>query len=276
MAVIFKFDDYRAYLKKVVEQKKQVEIRFGLHRLAEMAQVQRPYFSKVMARQADLSADQVFLLAEGLGLNADEVRYFELLVERDRTPLAARRKRLTETLERMAEAQLATAKNLNAGNETLGGTDAAATSEYYLEPLVQIVHVSLFIPRFAAQPRELASALRITPARLNEIIDTLRNMGLVAYEGSALVPQRDSLHLDKHAKVYRIWRSQLRILALQRMNDLPLEEQVSFSSVFSADQQTKRAIHERFLAFLRSCEDLVRDAQSLQTFQISFDLFPWT
>ena len=234
-----------------------------------------------MARQADLSADQVFLLADGLGLNADESRYFELLVERDRAPLAARRTRLTESIASMAEAQLATAKNLNAGNETLGGAtlgnpDAAATSDYYLDPLVQIVHVSLFIPRFAAQPRELASALRITPARLNEIIDALRDMGLVAYEGMALVPKRDSLHLDKRARVYRIWRSQLRILALQRMNDLPLEEQVSVSSVFSVDQQTKRIIHERFLEFLRSCEGLVREAPSLQTFQLSFDLFPWT
>jgi uncharacterized protein (TIGR02147 family) len=276
MKLIFQHDDYRTYLRKVVEQKRHIEKGFGLHSLADMARVQRPYFSKVMARNAELSQDQVYLLCSGLGLADDETRYFELLVELERTALAERRQVLSKTIESMAEEQRTTANNLSAGKESLDLAPSTNLLEYYLDPLIQIVHISLFIARFSSHPRSLAEALRINPARLNGIIERLLNMGLVAYEGSRLIPKRDSLHLDKRNTLFRSWRTQIKTLSLQRLSELPLDEQVSFTTVFSADAATRRAIHTLFLEFLKSCESLVKDAPSHQTYQLSFDLFPWT
>jgi hypothetical protein len=149
-------------------------------------------------------------------------------------------------------------------------------ADYYLEPLVQVVHVALSIDYFNCNPEALSHDLGIEGRQLHGIIETLSRLGFLIKEGDRFIVKEPSLHLTKGSLLCKVWRNQLKQIAAQRMNKLVDSDFYSFATVFSADSRTQGVIQEKFIDFLKSCEQLVDAAPAARTYQLSFDLFPWT
>jgi hypothetical protein len=60
------------------------------------------------------------------------------------------------------------------------------------------------------------------------------------------------------------------------MESLPSDQSYSFSVIFAADASVQEIARRRFLDYVKSLEGLVREAPSRETYQINFDLLPWT
>jgi len=86
----------------------------------------------------------------------------------------------------------------------------------------------------------------------------------------------ENIHLPKQSPVYRSWRNQLKLLAINKIDTLADDQAYSFSVVFSANDDIRKEIHSRFLAYLKGVEELVGDAPQEHAYQMSFELFPWT
>lgn len=272
---IFSQTSYRDALQAIVKERKQLDRAFGFHALADAARIQRPYLSKVMKGTAHLNTDQLFLISTFLKLTTDECDYLQLLLDHERTIVAERKSQLAKKIKILADRHNDIAAHLRA--KAIDPRDAAdSLTDYYLDPLNQVVHIAISIDYFSKNPLALAAELSIPGAQLHAIVATLERLGLAYREGSRLRPREPSTHLSKHAPVYRAARNQNKLLSTVRINQLSPDEVFSFSTIFSADMPTRKDIDQRFLEFLKSCQGTVSEAPAHQVYQMSFDVFPWT
>jgi plasmid maintenance system antidote protein VapI len=262
-------------LANLVKERRAFEPRFGFHKLAEAARIQKPYMSKVMGGKANLSADQIYSIGTYLELTKEEQQYLQLCLEAARTGIASRKQELLERMEEIANQHRDSSEHLSSKIiETEDTTSPMA--DYYLDPMVQIVHVALAIPRYSKSPMTLAQDLGIPGPHMHSIVTILERTSLVVREGYALIPRDLNLHLPKSSPLYRAWRNQLKLLSLQKLNAQEVDEGTySFSTVFTCTETTRKKIHAQFLEFLKSCETSVKDAAPKRLYQMSFDLFSW-
>jgi uncharacterized protein (TIGR02147 family) len=272
MTNIFAETDYRTLLRASVEVKKSIHPKANLNALATAMGIQKPYLSKVLGGSADLSRDQLYLAGIYFGWNPREQEYVELLVEHERTQLAKRKASLKLEIEVIRTRELNTKNIIDKAELTVKHEDH---SVYYLDPIHQIIHISLTIPKFQNDLSLLSQALSLSQSRLLELIENLERLSLIKREKNKWISQSRNIHLPTSSPLYRPWRQMSRSLASQRLQTLSSEEAYQFSVVFSADRETRNQIHAKFLEFLKQTESTVKSAQPKETFQLSFDLFSW-
>ena len=147
---------------------------------------------------------------------------------------------------------------------------------YYLDPLIQIIHISLSIPRYQTDQLLLANDLRVPSPKLLGIINRLEHMQLIVRTKSAIKLLVESLHLPKESPVYKAWRNQLKLQAMNRLEIVTDHKAYSFSVVFSGNEAIRKEIQGRFLNLLKGVEKLVGEGPQEDVYQMSFELFPWT
>ena len=69
---------YKEILKEnLTEKKKHISKRFTFQNMAHHCGIQKTYLSKVLGRDGNLTADQLFLASDFLGLDADQREYLQ-------------------------------------------------------------------------------------------------------------------------------------------------------------------------------------------------------
>lgn len=100
---VFTFQDYRALLHDLMEERRHLDASLTLEQVASVAKVQKSYLSKVFHHRAHLSSDQIFLLSEFFRLNPVEGEYVVLLMEWERCEIPARRQYLESKLQKLKD-----------------------------------------------------------------------------------------------------------------------------------------------------------------------------
>ena len=250
----FDHTDYREALRELVAERKRVDTQFGFHSLADAARIQRPYMSKVISGKAELSVDQLYLICESIGLDAERATFIELLLNYSRSAVTARKKKLKSQIDATALSKRTSDANLKSKIVSTAGSDDL--SRYYLNPWTQIVHVALSIPRYSSDPKLLAQVLGISPHMMQTILQDLTLLNLVYSEGKNIIPRDGHLHLSRSSSLFQPWKTQLRLAAMQRQSYLTDETSYSFTAVFSATEDSRKRIHAKFLLFMKEFEAL--------------------
>lgn len=264
---------YRDFIKSAIGRAKERGEELTFQQLAEAMRVQKSYLSRVMADKAELSSDQIFLLAKFLRLNAKETEFLHTCLEWERSGLKERRTQLKEQLESLRKSLLESKEHINAPKIEL---DAAALQQYYLNPTMLIVHMAIAIPRYQTNVSLLAKDLRMAEADAERCLLKLVEMGLVEQRKNTFSPRIEALHLPRESPLYVPWRNALRALAngkLQFSND---QNAQSFHVLFSGDKEAAEKIWSDFLKFIQRTETTVRKAPCEDVYQLSFELIPWT
>ncbi len=272
---IYSYLDYRDILRKLVKERQQSDSHFTFARLAQRTGIQKTYLSKVINGSADLNADQLYVITEVFQLGVEEIKFMELLLERARTALPSRRKRLEEEILQIQMRHIDTKKQLRAENKTVGTEDSF--SAYYLDPYNLVVHTFLSVPRFQKNTEAIRASLGLSPEHFARIIKNLEGLGIIEWvkKNQNYQVTKEHLQLAKDSPLLEAHQSLMRALGFTQILKIQKNKKFSFQVTFSADDRTRVQIHEKFLEFLRAIEDSVRSAQPEEVYQISFDLFPW-
>jgi uncharacterized protein (TIGR02147 family) len=276
MLNIFRYSNFREILKQLVAQKKQTSGDFNFSMLATVLGVQKTYLSKVMGGFGQLSTDQVYALAENFSLTKDEHDYLILLIECERTGLAKRKQFLERRIAAIQAEHRNTKKNLKAKFSEDSIADARA--EYYLDPFMTIAHLFLTLPSYGGDSKKVAQRLKFSDFYSKKIFSALERIGIIEKlntPGFYRVVE-DHLHLSSESLLSTPYHALFRMASLQQLMKISPEERFAFSVTFSADNETKKIIHEAFLKFLREIEPAVKAAPIESVYQLNFDLFPWS
>ena len=266
--------DYREYLKEVLSQRKTLDSKFRLHQAAAYVGIQNTYLSNVLAKRVHLSADQLFLLSEFLGLKEKESQYLMNLMEWARSSVAQRKKRLKSEILAYEQSQKQAKSHLKA---TAHHPDSMELASYYLDPLLGVIHVFLQIERFAKQPEEIKRALRLSDTYFIQAIHQLERIGYIKSTGEGgyevLVKNR---HLPADSILCLPHQTLLRAKSQERIMETSSSERQSVSVTFSTEDEQVDKIKVLFLDFLSSAEKLVSRKPGEKVYQLNFDLFPWS
>ena len=143
-------------------------------------------------------------------------------------------------------------------------------------PPASLVHICLSIARYQSHPTQLARDLGIAPDEFRAIIERLERLGVIEQSKGRTTTLIKAVHLPKSSPAYKPWRSQLKLLCMERLGHRPQKDDYSFSVTFSATESVKDRIRAEFMELLKRVESDVREARAETTYQMSFDLFSWT
>ncbi|MCC7403406.1 MAG: TIGR02147 family protein [Bdellovibrionales bacterium] len=272
---VFRFLDYRDAISEIISESKSGLRPFSFSGLADAAQVQKPYVTRVFKKEAHFNSDQLFLIADYLGLNQEEADYLMILLEFGRSSLSSRKKSIRKTIHDLQAKHLDTRKHLAAEM-----VDTATRDEhlaYYLDPMAPLVHAFLSVPRYAREPKLIGARLGLSEKRLAAVIEILTSLKIIKSSGPNKGVQiiRDHMQLVSNSPATLPYQIFQRTNAIHQIQTQSLQDRFIFSVAFSADENTKTEIHEAFLKFLRKAEALVKASQPTEIYQMNFDLFGW-
>ncbi len=274
MNTFFIYQSYRELIKSGLEQGKRFDSTLTAQRLGEAAGIQKSYLSKVLNERADFNSDQLYSIGQVFQWTEEQMEYALILLEFERSSVSQRKKALRGKIEEIQQRHSEINKVIRAPSL---GSNQESCHEYYLNPWVQIVHIGLSIPRYAANIQLLAKDIQVAESLVLEALRLLLKRNIVReVKGKGFEVVVQQIHLSNDSVVFKAWQTQLRLMALQRLQSAPRKTDYRFSVVFSADEAARKKLQTEILTLLKKAEEQVRDAPEKDIFFLGLDYFQWT
>lgn len=275
---IYSSDDYRNIINEVMSEKKFLDKSYTFQAMAKFIRVQKPYLSKVLNRRADFNTDQLYMCCQYLEMSKEEMNYILLLLELERCTYPERKKELKKSIEQIQDSKR---DSKNVLIESIKSRDAmdfddSIHIEYYLDPIILIVHMFLTIPRFRKNIDQIAAELFLSKSHLNEILKKLVDMNIIEISDDKINVLIKSMHLPRESKIVSSHQQMMKQYALYKMNRVGVEYKKNFAVTFSSNEKSRKKIEIEFNNFLSKVREISQEGEVKDCYQLNFDLFPWS
>lgn len=270
---IFRYISYKQLFRNVILSRKKFNSRVNFNSLANAIGAQKTLVSKVLLGDANFNSDQVYLACEYLGFNEAETDYIHLLLEYDRCVVLQRKKKLKEKISIIQNEQQLPAKSLTAEQLT---TDDDGMVDFYLDPIVQLIHAFLIVPKYSTNPEEIIPVLGIEKTKLQTSLNLLENIGFIKKtQPCGYRVLKVHTNLSPTSPMYKVYHNLIRTKSIDQLMKLPSAKKYCFSVLLSSDEETITDLKDHFLQFLKAAEALVGKSDPKNIYQMNFDLFHW-
>lgn len=270
---IYKYLDYRAFLKNEIERQQNERVKFTMTSLAEKAGIKIAYFSKCLSGTADFNADQLYLIGKNLNLSDDEIDYLLIMLDYARSYHHQKKSYVLKKLQKIQKEFLTTEKKIKTSQV---GITLAEQFEYYQNPLLLIIHTAIGLKTFQKKIPSLASALGISLDTLHQALKKLIDLNIIEKKGDEYRAKISDLHLSPSSPLCQVHQTLMRQQIIQHhMSTEDKTDQYNLLITFSADEKAYQHIKDRFLNFLTDADKIIAAAPEENVYQIQFELFPW-
>lgn len=258
----------------MIVSKKKLDKSINFQNLATSMRIHKAYLSQVIKGERDLSQDQLYLACKYLDLKDHEYDYLKLLLEYARCGLEQRKQELKKTIKEIQKSYKKTTSHIDVKKHKRENINR---DDYFLDPLNQVVHMCLSIPKYKKDPKSMAQVLFIPQKKIVTILQKLESMKIIKIESGQVTDQAFDLHLPRNSALFSAWNSSLNDLAMNRIKIISENKSYNFAVIFGANEAVKNQVHDAFLQFLKKVKKLVEKADPIdEVFQMRFDLFSWT
>ncbi len=269
---IFSYLSYKKLFRNEILSRKKFNSQINFNSLAIAIGTQKTLISKVLLAEANFNSDQIYLACEFLGFNAEETEYVQLLLEYDRCVIAKRKKLLKEKISKI---QIEKQRPAARSDADIINTESD-TADFYLDPVAQLIHAFLIIPKFANNPNEICPILGIDREKLETSVRLLEKIGFVKKTQPGVYRVlKGHTHLSPTSPLYKVYHTLIRAKTMDQLMRLPTEKKYCFSVLLTSDEDTLSDLKERFLEFLKTAEEKVLKSKPEKVYQMNFDLFGW-
>lgn len=178
---VFRYRDYRQYLRDVYAARKKSEYGFSYRAFARKAGLSAPNYLKLVSDgQRNLTPEMAVRFAAALGLEGEAADYFCDLVNFNQAATAQERERCYQRLRRYRRYK---------NSFRLDAAHAAYHAEWYIPAVRELVACQ----GFREDPRWIATALRpnITQRQAEQALRVLEQLGFVARDAEGRLLQRE-------------------------------------------------------------------------------------
>lgn len=269
---VFNHLNYRKAIEEIIEIRKKMPGKYTLRKLSENSGLQASFLTNVLKGRFDFNADQLFAVAEELGLSKVEREYVLLLLDYERSIHKPRREQLKIQIDELRKENQKSEKHLSVKVVDPASIDQ---SQYYLDPFAQLTLTYLNLKDYGKQPEKLGSVLGISQSHLGEILKLLVKIGYVQIENKTYKVIARNTHLPKQNPLSGPHLTMMRLKTIDQLQRLSSDQSYSQSVTFTGNEETKSQLIDAYLSFLKKAESIVKPAPSEKVFQMNFDLFPW-
>lgn len=264
MSDLFKFDDYKEYLKQLVRTNE--EVRGYQARLAREASCQPSYLSQVLTANADLTTDHALNLSTFLGLDDQEKEYLVTLILHAKAASVKNKRYFEKKLSQLRKQRANLTKRLNSDEEYAKDVELV----YHSNWIYAAVHVSTSIEDQTAIT--IAEKLRLTVGEVSSVLKTLASYGLVKSDGDKWIYVTGSAHLPDESYMTMVNHSNWR---LKSVSNIPHrnEGDLRYTSVFTMSQDDADKLKEEMLKVIRQWRTKIAPSEPEVTMAILCDFF---
>ena len=260
----FAYSDYKEFLRKCLEEGAWGEVS----RWAKSAGCQRSYLSRVLHEHVQLTPDQAYGLAQGLGLVGDEREYFLLLVDHARAGSKALVGHLEGRLAELRRRQEDLSQRLK---REVRGDPGGAELAYYSSWLPMAAHLLTSIPEFQSETN-LAARLGVRRERVQAMLQELEVLGLVRREGALWKYVSGSIHIPKNSPLVSLHHNNWRQRAVLNAQD-PGQDSVHYTMAQSMSRQAYDEIKHKLLLLIEESAAIGQAAKEEELVVVCCDLF---
>lgn len=208
--------DYVEVIKTQINRNSMVRGYQG--RLAQAAQCQTSYLSRVLRDQAQLSPEQAIRLAEFWGFTEDETEYFLELVNLGRTNFPPLVRRIKARLAKLQAAHTNLSSRINESKII----EDERSGLYYSSWHYMAIHILVGISSFQTV-EAIATRLNVPASIVRDSLTYLSDLGLVTTNGRKWLIKPTHLHLPSTSAFTSInhsnWRQRATLDSQIRSSD---------------------------------------------------------
>lgn len=268
---IFKYNDYRRFLRDLYEYTKKTNPRFTFRAFSSRAGLSSPSALKeVMDGKKNLSPHSVLKFAAGFGLNKSETEYFQNLVYFNQGRTEQEKNRYYQALLRFKQVKK-------------GKTLTSRQYQYYSNWHNSAVRELAGTKDFKNEPAWIARQLtpEITPAEAQKAVDLLIELGLLKKDENGALRQdvpRLEVDPDVTSLSIRNFNRSMVDLGREAIERFPQESREVSGLTLGVSKACAMEIKEMVREFKKKIlNHAVNDARAAEAvYQLNFQLFPLT
>lgn len=271
---VFRYRDYRLYLRDTYKCRKDAEYGFSYRSFARSAGFSAPNYLKLVTDgQRNLTPEMAQRFAAALGLRGESADYFCDLVAFNQAATAPERERWYQRLRRYRRYKEVF---------RLDAAHAAYHSAWYIPAVRELVACS----GFREEPHWIARALQpnISAAMAERALKVLLELGLVNRDGEGRLIQSDPLlstgddaPLGHHIATYH--RAMLE-RAAEALDNVPRDQREIASLTLNLNAEQARALKQRLYEFRQELLQTFTEPSDAgvpdRVVQVNFQMFPLT
>ncbi len=270
MNPIYEYEDYRKFLRDLIELKKLTNGSITYSSLADAIKVQRSYLSNVLSGRGNLSEDQLYLLMMELNLNAVEQAYIEQLAAVDRCQVQIRKKELEAELDIRRQALQSSGEVIRSKPVT---QDIGSRAEYYADPIYPLVHMGFCIDQFLKKPQLLRERLKLTPEAFGKAMDVLEKCGAIRLGEAGYELLEENIHLGPQSGLAKMHALSFRLKAIEHYKGDSDKNDYFFTASFTGNSRLRSKLRDRFLKIIDELSTEIDSTKCDDIYHLNIDLF---
>lgn len=269
MVDIYKYTDYRKYLRDYYEAKRASQKEFTHRHISQvMGFKSTGTFTQILQGKTNISPQTLAHFVEFLGLKKDEAAYFELMVLFNQSKSHTEKKRHFEKILAFPKSNL----------KQVDATQYAFYEKWYYSVIREVL---AFHP-FKDDYRELARLLEppIATSEAQKAIRLLEELKLIRKNDQGLYEKSDPIitsGYDTRSLAVNQFIVETLDLAKTALDKLPREERSLSALTLSLPEDGYEMLEEKIKEFRRELLELARNCtEPKRVIQVNFQLFPVT
>lgn len=264
---VFDFFEYRAYLKQLLRTypKKGHGVR---SQWAEVMGCQVAYVSHVLNAHYELSVEQGEALSRHLALNKEEIEYFLLLIQKERSGTHQLKKFYLQLINEKIEQR----ENIRARMKIKDNLSVEDQAIYYSNWLYSAVHILLTIPHFQNQPEKIAEYFNTPLAKIRDVLHFLESRKLILLKEGRYVLGNSYMFINKDSPLFSHQQSFWRQKAVESIYQNKPDD-VHFASVFTLSEVDVAKVKEVLLKAIESTTEIIKPSKEEKLCTICLDFF---
>lgn len=263
--LVFEFQDYKAYLNALIASLPNQGHGFR-GRIADAVGCQRAYVSQVLHGKAHFNLEQGDRLNHFLEHNEEEGFFFLLLLEYARAGSESLKRTIRRQLQKTIDARMLVRNRVHNDLEL----NEANQQRYYSAWYYGATRVASGVPKLKTR-KALAERLRLSPRKMDEVLDFLVSVGLLTQEGDHYEPTTHMSNLNNPtllAKHHTNWR----VRAIQAL-DSEGPRDLHYSSVVSISEDDGLQLRALCVDFIENLQKKVRESPEETIFSFCLDFY---
>ncbi len=264
MKDIYKYSNYKDYIRHELTLNKSVRGYQG--RLSEAAGCQKSYFSQMLSTHIHLTPEHAFGLTTFWNFAEEEARYFQDMVQFERT--SHRR------LKALIEARLKEAREKQAEpSRRYGGTlplDEESRQAYYSSWQYAAVHVLAGTQTFKTASA-ISDRLSLPLELVSRVLEQLREMGLISQKEGKWKNEARHIHIPKESYMNSVNHNQWRQRAV--LDSQQNREGLHYTSVYSHRREDFQKIRDRMMSAIEDSRQIIKPSDPEDVSVLCLDFF---
>jgi uncharacterized protein (TIGR02147 family) len=254
---IFDYESYQDYLNDYLAHLPKRGHGFRI-KIAEAMRCEASYVSRVLNGHAEIQLEQAEALSLLFNHTPEEFDFFLKLVQFARAGTPSLRKHFKAQMASIVE------KRMQIRNRIQPELPLSPEQQarYFSHWQYAAVHMLCLIPEFQTREK-LFQRLKISPARLNSVLDFLTETGLLENHGDSFKVGRATIHVPGDSpfisRNHAIWRNR----AIQAIEDAP-DQGLHYFSLMTMSVADARKIQEMYIQAVQKMNHIV-DASGNET-----------